>query len=481
MKRGFEKGFIASPCVREHGYHHLYTFHVFCTVVQMNILIIEQLRSAHQSYQIFEKLILTSFSILPTLYARHLAAIIPSSYNIKTLNERYESIEISEEFDLVIIHFSTTTSSRAYDLADKYREKNIPVVLAGLHASALPEEALAHADSVLIGRGEGNVLDLLKDLEKGKLKRRYEPRPYESYRIPLTTVELPGFMMTGAIEATRGCPYQCHFCPEANTPAGSTFFHRPVEDVIEELRHIPQKTIMFYDASLTIDPSYTKELFRQMMPLHKRFFCNGNVDVLAQDEELIALSKKAGCIAWLIGFESISQETLDDVGKRTNTVETYKSVVDTIHAHHMAVIGDFMFGFDTDTPDVFGKTLEIIVDLGIDVADFSILTPFPGTPMFSLFKNQGRILTTKWQDYNMQTVVFQPKHMSAAQLKYGVVSLYARFYHPIVTLKRVISSLRFGFYPFFLVISRNIIAMIASEKVNQSSKQDECDVVILNC
>ena len=430
----------------------------------MNILIIEQVLSTQTSYKLFEKMLLTSFSILPTLYARHLAAIIPSNHMVKILNERYEPIEIIDGFDLVIIHFSTTAAYRAYEIADAFRQINTTVVLTGLHASALPEEALNHADSVLLGRSEGSVLNLLNDLKEGQLKSRYHPCSYGSFKIPLTVVELPGFMMIGAIEATRGCPYHCHFCPEANTPSGSTFFARPVEDVIDELKKIPQKTIMFYDASLTIDSSYTKILFKQLIPLRKRFFCNGNVDVLAQDKELVALSKKAGCIAWLIGFESVSQETLDDVGKRTNIVETYKHVVDMIHAHHMAVIGDFMFGFDTDPTDVFEKTLSVINELGMDVADFSILTPFPGTPLYDQFKEQGRILTSNWNEYNMHTVVFQPKQMSAERLKQGVVSSYASFYDPLATIKRITKSLRYGWYPFFLVISRNIIAMIASKK-----------------
>jgi radical SAM superfamily enzyme YgiQ (UPF0313 family) len=449
----------------ENGNHYLNTFHVFYFVSTMNILIIEQVRSVDTRYRFFEKMLLTSFSILPTLYARHLAAITPKDHHVKVVNERYEHIRITNEYDVVIIHFSSASFSRAYEIADKFRQKKVIVVLAGLHTSALPEEALLHADSVLLGRGEGNYLRLLDDIKKKELKRRYDPCNYDSYQIPLTRVDLPGFMMTGAVEATRGCPYQCSFCPDSNTPNGGVFYPRPINEVIDEIRQIPQKTIMFYDASLTINPVYTKELFSRLIPLRKRFFCNGNVDVLAEDEELIALSKKAGCVSWLIGFESISQETLDEVGKVTNTVEMYRKVVDNIHAHHMGVVGDFMFGFDSDTPNVFRDTLKLIKDLGIDVADFSILTPFPGTPIFDSLKKQGRILTTDWRRYNMHSVVFEPKQMSANDLVRGVQYLYSHFYNPLETSKRISRSLRLGVYPFFMVISRNLIAMIASQKI----------------
>ena len=164
--------------------------------------------------------------------------------------------------------------------------------------------------------------------------------------------------MTGALEATRGCPYHCEFCPETNIQGGASFYKRPIHEVIAEIKTIPQKTLMFYDTSLTIDPAYTKELFKKMKGLHKKFFCNGNVDVLAHDAELVRLSKEAGCVAWLVGFESICQNTLDAVGKTTNMVDEYAQAIHNIHQNHMVVIGDFMFGFDTDTPDVFEKTLK---------------------------------------------------------------------------------------------------------------------------
>ena len=195
------------------------------------------------------------------------------------------------------------------------------------------------------------------------------------------------------------------------------FYKRPIDEVIDEIKTIPQKTLMFYDTSLTIDPAYTKSLFKKMKGLHKKFFCNGNVDVLAHDTELVRLSKEAGCIAWLVGFESISQNTLDAVGKTTNTVEEYAQAIHNIHDNHMVVIGEFMFGFDTDTPEVFEKTLTTIKELEIDIADFSILTPFPGTPLFNRLNSNGRILTKDWNYYNMRHVVFTPNHMTPAELK----------------------------------------------------------------
>ena len=176
----------------------------------------------------------------------------------------------------------------------------------------------------LLGETSQCGLTVLKDIEQKSLQPFYHAAPYDpSVILPPTNITLPGFMMTGALEATRGCPYQCEFCPETHIQGGTSFYKRPIAEVIAEIKTIPQRTLMFYDTSLTIDPAYTKELFKQMKGLHKKFFCNGNVDILAHDLELVRLSREAGCLAWLVGFESICQETLDTVGKRTNTVDEY--------------------------------------------------------------------------------------------------------------------------------------------------------------
>jgi radical SAM superfamily enzyme YgiQ (UPF0313 family) len=437
----------------------------------MNILIIETVWMGGKRYKFLEKTLLTTFSILPTLQARELAAVTPKNHTVTVVNERYTTINYNEAYDVVLINYVTSTAPHAYEIADTFRKKGIPVVLSGFHASGLPQEAKQHADSVLIGRNELGWLTVLQDVKQKKLQPFYHTPPYDNTtQLPPTNVSLPGFAITGAVEATRGCPYHCEFCPETNTPGGCQFYKRPVDDVIEEIRKIPQKTIMFYDTSLTIDPAYTKELFKKMKGLHKRFFCNGNVNILAKDLELVRLSKEAGCVAWLIGFESISQNTLDSVGKTTNTVDEYIQAVHNIHKNHMAVIGDFIFGFDTDTPETFEKTLKVIQELQIDVVDFSILTPFPGTPLYNKLEGEERILTKDWSKYNLKTVVFTPKQMKITELQQGVQYMYYDFYSLPYTLKRIIRSLRYGVYPGFVVLSRNLIVTMGSRRLYSQKK-----------
>jgi len=432
----------------------------------MKILIIENVWMGSAKYGFFDKTVLTMFSILPTLYARQIAAITPKNHSVTVINERYSKINYDASYDIININFTTSTAPRAYKIADAFRNKDVTVVLSGLHASAVPEEAKQHADSVLLGRGELNWLTLLDDFENNEVKPFYQSIKYDnSVHIPPTNIDLPGFVVTGAIEATRGCPYKCEFCPEANIPGSSHFYSRPVNKVISEIKAILQKTLMFYDTTLTINPSYTKSLFKKMKGLNKKFFCNGNSDVLANDVELVKLSKDAGCVAWLIGFESVSQKTIDEIGKRTNKVEEYFQAVKNIHDNGMAVVGCFMFGFDTDTPDVFDETLKTIKELEIDVADFCVLTPFPGTPIFNRLEKEGRILTKDWSKYTLKNVVFKPKSMTTDELTTGIRKMYTEFYSTPYTVKRVINSLSLGLYPFFLVLARNAVANMNARRV----------------
>ncbi len=437
----------------------------------MKILVIENFWVAGRKLKSFEILLLNTFSILPTLYARQLAAITPKKHSVEVVDERYSTINFEEKYDIVLINFNFSSVMRAYEIADTFRRKSIPVVLSGWYASAVPEEAKIHADSVLIGRGELSWLKLLDDFEKNNLKPFYQPTKYDnSVKIPPTNVDIPGFVITGAIEATRGCPYRCEFCPEAIVPGGSQYYARPVDEVMAEIKSMPQKTLMFYDNSLTIDPGYSKSLFKKMKALNKKIFCNGNSDVLARDKELVRLSKEAGCVSWLVGFESVSQKTLDEIGKTSNRVEEYFQAVKNIHGHGMAVIGSFMFGFDSDTKDVFDETLKTIKELEIDVADFCILTPVIGTPVFNKLEKEGRILTKDWSKYDMKNVVFEPKNMTPEELLQGVRRMYAEFYSTSYTVKRVVKSLRLGLYPFFLVLARNAVANMNSKLLFTSKK-----------
>jgi len=405
----------------------------------------------------FDKSIFSTFSFITTIYVRQLAAVTPSNHFVKIL-EKIGDIDYNEDFDVVHIHFKTGTALKAYQIAEKFRESGKTVILSGAHASSLPEESKQHADSVIVGNAEYLWPIVIKDLEKEKLKSSYVTEDqinnvplYPPYITPSSSKKI-----MGVIEATRGCPYKCDFCQESNILHGSNFRKRPIEDVIKEIKSLPQKLLFFCDVSMTIDESYTKALFKSMKGLNKKFICEGNVDVLAKNEELLKLSYEAGCVEWTVGFESFAQQTLDSAHKKTNKIEDYFYVVEKVHKYKIAIVGNFIFGFDGDVPDVFELTEEAIAKLGLDSARFAVLTPYPGTPLFKKLEAEGRILTRDWSKYNRKNVVFEPKNMSKKDLENGFIRISKKFNSISNIIYRDLRSLKLGFYPFLSTFGRNL-------------------------
>lgn len=391
-----------------------------------------------------------------SLTFQQLAAVTPEKHSIKLIDERFESIDFNEECNVVGITCTTYYALHAYEIADEFRKRGKTVVLGGYHPSTLYKEAKQHADSVVIGEGETIWPTLLEDLEKNKLKPFYkQEKPVDPNLIPSPRRDIvKRYLPVARIQASRGCPYGCKFCAISNVE-GTYLRKRPIENVIKEIQSIPQKFLIFADASLTIDLEYTKELFRDMIGLKKKFSCCGNVDVLASDEELLRLAKEAGCVAWYVGFETFCQKTLDSIGKITNKVKDYKFAVEKIHAYKMAVVGSFIFGFDEETLESFDTTLKSMHDLKIEVAEFGILTPFPVTPLFDQLEREGRISTKDWSKYFEGDVVFKPKNMAQEELLKEGYRIFWEFYSFPRNMERILRSMKLGFYPFLWTIMQS--------------------------
>lgn len=405
----------------------------------------------------FDTSIFSTFSLITSIYARQLAAVTPSNHTT-LVKEQPQDIDYTENCDAVHIHFKTATANTAYNLADNYRNHNKTVILSGTHPSALPQEAQTHADSIIIGNAEQLWPTIVHDLEHHQLKPQYNQTQTHPHIPPESGhITFPkGFKIFGIIEATRGCPYQCDFCQDSHVANGSNFRTQPIDTVIKEIQSLPQKMIFFCDVSMTIDPTYTKQLFKKMIPLSKKFICEGNADILATDEELLQLAHQAGCIEWTVGFETITQEILNSIHKKTNRITEFNQVVKNIHKYDMTVLGNFMFGFDQDTTDVFKKTEEKIYDLNLDSARFAILTPYPGTPLYTKLENENRILTHDWSKYNRKNVVFQPQNITQEDLLQGFTQISRNFNSIPNILHRDLQSLTYGIYPCIITIGRNI-------------------------
>ncbi|MCK4902773.1 MAG: radical SAM protein, partial [Thermoplasmatales archaeon] len=396
------------------------------------------------------------------LICRSLAAAIPKNHSIAFVDELLEDIDYDSDVDLVALTTFTQVVDRAYEIADEFRKRGKKVVIGGWHVTALPEEGIQHADSIVIGEGEYTFLQLIKDLENNQLKQFYEQEePVDLDSIPLLSKEEFNKYASGSflknIQVSKGCPVGCNFCSISNRKNGHIHRTRSVENVIQEIKNMPQKMIGFADPSLTINPKYTKQLFKEMKGLNKKFGGEGNANVLAKDDELLKLAAEAGCTGWYIGFESVNQETLNGIGKTTNKVENYQTAIKKIHDHGMIVEGAFVFGFDTDKPDVFDYTIDTIKNWGLDLVDISTLTPYPGTPYYDQLEKENRILTKDWSKYDTIQVVYQPKLMTPDQLLDGIKKVWREFYTKKMTVRRVIRSLNWGFTAFSSAVYRNYL------------------------
>ena len=377
----------------------------------------------------------------PVITLPHLASITPRNHSVKIINENNEDIDFEEDIDLVGITCYTMTAPRVYEIADEFRKRGKTVILGGYHPTAMPEEAKKHADSVIKGMAEANWPRALSDFEKGKLKSIYErDHDFDISKVPPLRRDLIRHNpILGALQTTRGCSNRCEFCAISSF-CGSVIKQRPVKDVVEEIKNMPNRMFIFHDPHLTLHYKYAMEIFKELIKqkIHKSWVANGTPNILGSvKEDFLNLARKAGCVEWFIGFESVSQEALNNIKKTHNRVEDFKKMIIRVHKHSMTIQGGIIFGFDEDKPDIFDTTLETINDWDLDVLEVNVLTPYPGTPLFDRFDREGRILTRDWSRYNQVDVVFQPKNMTVEELFNGSRKVAKEFYSNYNLTKKI--------------------------------------------
>ena len=413
----------------------------------MKILFVQPSNTINKNFinSLFKKIKITSW---PPLSLQQVAAYTPKEHTIKLIDDNFEKVPYDEDFDLIAITARTCVALRAYEIADEFRKRGKKVVIGGYHATGLPEEAKKHADIVVLGDAEGVWPKVIEDFEKGKTKDFYvSPKPPDPALItpPLRDFGRSYISLTATLQATRGCPHNCEFCALPNVPHGNILRQRPIENMIDEIKSIRQKFLVFVDSSISTNPKYFKELFKAMIPLKRKFSGFANINV-TNDGELLELAKKAGCKSLSIGFDSVSQDSMNLVGKKVNKVDHYQEVVEKLHDYGISVIGCFIFGFDTDTKEIFKTTSDAISQLDLDCIRVNLLTPLPGTPVFKKMEKDGRILTRDWSKYDYQNVVFQPKNMTPEELRKGTIKVINDFFSVKNITKKIFKSMNKGFY-----------------------------------
>ncbi len=387
------------------------------------------------------------FSMLSSLYV---AASMPPYVETKIIDEDVEAVDFHSDADLIGISFMTFNAPRAYEIADTFREKGKTVIFGGYHPTFMPQEAIKHSDAVCIGEAENNVPQMIDDFVAGRLKKFYRSGLVDLNGLPVpdrNLIRRSAYITPDAVQATRGCPHQCRFC-SITAFFGHKFRARPVDEVIEEIETLGEY-VVFMDDNIISDIEYAKELFARMIPLKKRWFSQCSIRI-AYDDELLRLASASGCHGMFIGLESLSQDNLRDCRKNFNRAGDYVRAIGKLHEKGIAVYGGIVFGMDHDTQDVFSETLDFLYRSRVDVLQATILTPFPGTPLFDEMDGQGRIFDKDWSKYDFNHVVFEPRNMSREMLKQGHDYVLREFYSRTSVIHRLFSA--FGYLSPWIVL-----------------------------
>jgi radical SAM superfamily enzyme YgiQ (UPF0313 family) len=380
--------------------------------------------------------------LTPSLALTSVAASTPPEWEVAYWDENLlQGPPPHEPFPTVVgVSVHLTFADRAYALADWYRARGAKVILGGLHVLSCPDEAAPHADALAIGEGVQLWPEILRDADRGDLKRTYRGsfrRPYRDEPPPRREL-LPrrSFLTTTSLIATRGCHNRCGFCYLATEGLAMPYQVRDVEQVVAEFRADDQPYGVFVDNNLGSRPDYLRSLCRGLRPLAKIWSAAVSIDV-TDDPSLIREMALAGCTGVFVGFESLSDENLVEARKKTPRTADYARRVRLLHDHGIQVNGSFVLGFDHDRPDVFERTVDWIEQARLECATFHILTPYPNTPLFHKFESEGRLLHKDWRFYDTAHVVFRPKHLSPQELAEGYAWCYERlFSHASIWLRR---------------------------------------------
>jgi radical SAM superfamily enzyme YgiQ (UPF0313 family) len=391
----------------------------------------------------------------PVLGLTLLASLFPKNYEVRIINEVIEEVDFDIDVDLVGITGLTCVIKRAYAIADQFRKKGVKVILGGIHPSLLPEEAKEHADSVIVGEAEGILGKVLEDFEADELKPFYKNQDWSNLTgMPFPRRDLLGKQYTPffrVIETTRGCPNRCEFC-SVPTINGKRYRIRPLEEVDQELSAIIKKKgeyLFLADDNVTAKEDYALGLF-EIFKRHGVKWMGFTTIKIAMNEELLEKARESGCISLFIGFESLLQENLDNVSKRFVNAKELSNLVKTIQHHQIGIHGSFIFGFDGDDPTIFKKTVEFVQRNNIELPTFSILTPFPGTPLQERLEEEGRILDRDWSHYDMSHVVFKPEKMTVQELQEGYLWAQKYICAPRSILKRLLWGPKHHFFYFLM-------------------------------
>lgn len=374
--------------------------------------------------------------LIMTMVTSYLAGLTPVSDNVTVVDDKVEFIPWDKNFDLVAVTTTTGSAQRAYEISARFRDRKIPVVMGGFHATLHPAEILTHADSVVVGEAENVWQELLDDARSGRLRSIYKAdQPCDMKSLPRPRYELLDWKRYRVhlmpIQATRGCNYHCDFC-EVPVVYNGAYRMRPIEDIVKEIEEQKRITgnnqFQFIDDQLTGKHTFARELFKALRPLDITWSCLWTLNT-NHDEELLDLAIKAGCQHVNIGMESINQDNLNEIHKKQNHVKDYMTLLKAMERRGLLYSLNLMFGLDHDTPDVFEATYRFLEDVRAPMAFFSIVSPREGTPLRERLDKELRVINPMADQFSSgHKCMFLPKNMTPEEVEKGIDWLQRKFY-----------------------------------------------------
>lgn len=386
-----------------------------------------------------------SLHLCPPLGVQIIASLTPKDIDVELIDENVEEIDFSRDYDFVGISSTSATAKRAYKIASIYKAKNTKVIMGGIHPTVCPNEALKYCDSVVIGEAENVWGKIIRDYRSGKLNKKYKsnrPADLKNYsKINSNLIDGKKYLCSNAVETSRGCPYSCKFCSISNV-FGEKYRYRPIKDVIEQLISSNSTEVIFIDDNIIGDFDRAKKLFNELVKLNIKWSGQATLDI-ATNEELLNLAKKSGCVSLFIGIESCDEKTLKEICNKPITSIDRICAIKKIQRAGISVFASFMFGFDSETDNIFKKTHDFISDADPQLIRLAALTPYPGTKMYKSFLKEKKIREGFWlnNDYFFQNLpVYKLKNYSLLTLKDGTFYILNNFYSLKSIFRRAIRT-----------------------------------------
>ncbi|MDJ0762450.1 MAG: radical SAM protein [Myxococcota bacterium] len=348
------------------------------------------------------------------------AATIPDEHEVRFVDEHVDAVTFDEDVDLVCISMMLTCQTpRGYEIADRFRALGIPVIMGGIAASLHADEATAHADAVFIGEAEGRFHPVLADLQAGHLQKKYDyldlPAPIDTVGTARRSIlnrekySYRGVQMVDLVHASRGCRFNCYPCC-VRYLGGRSFRPRPIDKVVAEVASIPNNRLFFVDNSLAQDKKWELDLFRALAPLKRNIVSHPVED----DDDVLRAAADAG--VWWV-YQAIF-DTSDFIRQRVRRLKE----------HDIAVEGTILLGLDDHTEDAIKALVDFLMEIELDLAEFTVLTPFPHTKAYQDLAASDRVLHTDWRRYTAGEVVFKPANMTPNRLEYLYHYAWETFY-----------------------------------------------------